>query len=83
MYDSVGGQECEKYCRDDTDIRHDVIPLQLLSLEEEDGNHRKDGERYDFLDDFQLEQRIWPSVFLEAHPVCRNHEAVFQKGQPP
>lgn len=55
-----------------------VIPLQGLSFEYEQGKEGEDGKCYYFLNHLQLHQGERPSVVDEANPVGRNLGAVFE-----
>ena len=60
-----------------------MVPLDRLPFEQEGDDDRKDGQGNHFLDDLELHQVERPSVALEADPVRRDGEAVFEEGDAP
>ena len=60
-----------------------MVPMKMLTLEENVGNDAEDDERNDFLYDFQLHQRERSAVFDETNPVGRHLAAVFKEGYSP
>ena len=60
-----------------------MIPLQGFVFEKDQGEHGKDQQGNDFLDDFQLYQRKRPAVFPVAQSVGGHHQAIFHKGDEP
>ena len=60
-----------------------MIPVELLSLEEEIGNDAEDDKRDDLLNDFQLHQREWPAIADKAYPVGWYLTAVLEEGDCP
>lgn len=60
-----------------------MVPLELLSLEEDVGYDAEHNEGDDFLYDFQLHQREGSAVFDEADAVGRHKETVLDAGDAP
>ena len=60
-----------------------MIPVKLLSLEEDICNDAEDDERDDFLDDLQLHQCERPAIIDESYTIGRYQKAVFDAGNCP
>ena len=60
-----------------------MIPVEMLSLEEDVGNDAEDDERDDFLYDLQLHQRERTAITHETNTVCWHLTAVFEEGYCP
>jgi hypothetical protein len=60
-----------------------MVPLELLSLEEDVGYDAEHNEGDDFLYDFQLHKRERSAVFDKANPVGRHLTAVFEESDCP
>ena len=76
-------QKNEENRHNQTDERGKMVPLETLSLEHQRDYYRKDCQRYDFLDYFQLHKGEGASVAVESDPVCRYLCAVFEEGDSP
>jgi len=63
--------------------RKDMIPMEVLPLEQYVGYNGKHTKADTFLNDFQLNERKWASVFLKADTVGRNLTTILEKGYPP
>lgn len=61
----------------------EVVPVERLAFEEEDGEYCKYGQGYGFLYHFELWQGEVAAVVVEAEAVGRYHEAIFGKGYAP
>ena len=75
-------EDKEHGCNEATES-HEVIPLQRLTLEENNGEDRENGNRDDLLDDLELHQRKGSAVANEAHTVCRHLTSVLEERQEP
>ena len=60
-----------------------MVPLDGLALEQEGDDDGEDGQGDHFLDDLELHQVEGTAVALEADPVRRDREAVFEEGDAP
>lgn len=60
-----------------------MVPAERFGFEKEQGEESENAERDDLLDDFELEEREWASVFPESDPVGRNQQNVFEEGDTP
>lgn len=60
-----------------------MIPVELLTLEQEHGYDGEYGQGDHLLDYLKLEQAERAAVTLESDAVGRNHEAVFGQGDAP
>ena len=60
-----------------------MIPVDGLSLEDEQDDDAEDGQGDNFLNDFELQEVERAAVVLEADAVGRDCEAVFKKGDTP
>lgn len=76
-------QEDEEHGCDETAEGYEMIPLQRLALEENNGEDRENGNRDDLLDDLELHQRKGSAVADEAHTVCRHLTSVLEERQEP
>ena len=65
------------------DHRCQMIPMQLLSLEEDIGHNAEDDQGDDFLDYLELHEREGTAVAHESDAVGRHLEAVFQESYSP
>lgn len=61
----------------------EVVPLQMLALEEQVGDDGKDHQRYHLLDHFELDERERASCALEADAVGGHLAAVFKESNTP
>ena len=61
----------------------EVVPVQVLPLEEDVGDDAEDNQRDDFLYDFELHQVERSAVVDEADTVGRHLTAVLEKGNHP
>ena len=76
-------QERENDGGDEAEEGRKVIPVELLTLEQEHGDDGEYGQRDHLLDDLKLEQTERAAVTLESDTVGRNHEAIFGQGDAP
>lgn len=60
-----------------------MVPLELLPLKHQHCYDCEYSEGDYFLDNLQLKDVERSSVVFESYPVCRDHEAVFDKGYTP
>lgn len=61
-------QQCEGY---------EVVPMERFAAEAGDREDGEDGERDDFLNDFQLNEREWPAVAYKSEAVGWHLARVF------
>ena len=76
-------QEHKKYSGDEAAEGYEVIPLQILALEEDDSEDCKDGDGDYLLNHLKLHQRESTSIAYEAHAVGRNLASIFKESQEP
>ena len=72
-------KESEEHCRDKEYERQKMIPMELLALEQETGNHSEDYQRHSLLNDLQLDKTVWPAIAREAILVGRDHKAILKE----
>lgn len=80
---AVSLQKTEEYGHYHAEKRHDMVPLNGLALEHHSADDCEYREGYHLLYDLELHQVERASVDIGAYPVCRNHEAVFEKSYAP
>ena len=76
-------QEGEEDGEDDAGEGCDVVPVDGLSLEDEQDDYREDGEGDNLLDDFELDEIERAAVLGVADAVGRDGEAVFEERNAP
>lgn len=76
-------QEDEENSQYKAEESSDMVPLQPFSLEHKRDDESEYGQRYDFLNDFQLHKGERSSVFHESDTVCRHLGAILEKGDCP
>lgn len=72
----IHGENKANECRE-------VVPVQVLPLEEDVGDDAEDNQRDDFLYDFELHQVERSAVVDEADTVGRHQEAILYAGNHP
>ena len=60
-----------------------MIPMKRFALEKDGGEHCKNGECDDLLDDFQLQERERSAIAHEANAVGRHLTGIFRQGNEP
>jgi hypothetical protein len=68
---------------DETEESREMVPVEVLTLEEKVGDEREDDERHHFLDDFQLHKGERPAVTLESDAVGWHLHAIFGESDNP
>ena len=76
-------QEHEEHGSNETPEGHEVIPLQRLALEEDDGEEGEDGYRDNLLDNLELHQREGSSIAHKPDTVCRHLAGILEERQEP
>ena len=76
-------QEGEEDGEDQAGEGCEMVPVEGLSLEDEQDDDGEYGEGDYFLDDLELDQVEGTSVLSVSNAVGRNGEAVFEKGDAP
>ena len=76
-------QEYEEDGCNEASERNEMVPLQGLSLEEDNSEDRKDSDGDNLLDDFELHQRKSAAIANKTHTVCRNLTSVLKERQEP
>lgn len=61
----------------------EMVPLQMLALEEQVGDDGKDDQRHHLLDHFELDERERASCAFEADAVGGHLAAVFKESNTP
>lgn len=69
--------------KDETDKGCYMVPMHVLPLKQQIGNHAEDHQRDDFLNHFELHQGVGPAVPLKADAIGWHLQTVFDKGNGP
>ena len=73
----------EEHRQNEKDKTDGVVPAESFRFEKQDREDGENGQRDDFLDDFELPEIERTAVFRIADPVCRNLKAVFEQRDAP
>ena len=76
-------QENEENSHNKTEKCRKMIPLKTLTFEHYCHKHSKHSKRNDFLDDFQLHEIEWASVFYESDSVGWYLGTIFKESNSP
>lgn len=60
-----------------------MVEAEGFGLESDQRKYHEDHEGDDFLDDFELDQRKWPSIAREADFICRNLKHILKQCDSP
>lgn len=60
-----------------------MVPVQVLSLKHDVGNHGEHSKTYAFLHHLELNKRKRTTVAGKSHAVCRNLTAIFEESDCP
>ena len=60
-----------------------MIPMECFALEHAHSNNGENGQRNNFLNNFQLEKRKRSAIANKADSVARHLKAIFKESQAP
>ena len=75
--------EGKKHGKDNKYKWKDMVPTEGLCLKHRNHDDGEHGQRYGFLDDFQLNKVERASVLHRTNPVGGNHEGILEQGDAP
>ena len=76
-------QEGEEDCEDEAGESDEVVPVDGLSLEDEEDDDGEDREGDDFLDDLELDEIERAAVIHKAYAIGGHLTAVFEESYHP
>ena len=71
------------YCQDQAAEAGEVVPLEWVALDEQNGKEREDHQRDNLLDNLELPEGEWTTKLVAADAVGWHLEAVLKKCDTP